>query len=129
MGGLELLSVVDKMRGIASSLIPKVCTGAVSPTNYLNMMCDGMYGEEGSVMKGPPLIVVHRGRDCPIWTYNIMGESTEPVDLVTCASEASKLEFTAFIHKRLPEGVKEPNCLSHEEWGKMPQVKGCGDSK
>jgi len=128
-GGLELLSVVDGMRKIASSLIPKVCPDAVSPAAFLNTMCEGSYSDEGSAMKGPPLIVVHRGRNCPLWTVNVMGEEGDPVDLVTCATEAAKREFTAFIHKRLPEGSNEPNCFSHETFGRQPQVKGYGDAK
>ncbi|CAD7924400.1 unnamed protein product [Amoebophrya sp. A120] len=128
-GGLELLSQVDTMREIATSLIPKVCPDAISPSAHLKTMCDGAYSDEGGARKGPPLIVVHRGRNCPNWKKNIMGESTEPVDLVTCATEAQKQEFKSFTFKRVPDGSTEANCFTHEEQGKESQVLGYGDEK
>eukprot|EP00392_Amoebophrya_sp_AT5.2_P010271 g10331.t1 len=128
-GGLELLSMVDKMREIATSLIPKVCPNALSPSLHLKDMCEGNYSDEGGARKGPPLIVVHRGRNCPNWKKNVMGESTQPVDLVTCATEAAKGEYKSFTHKRVPEGSTEANCFTHEEQGKEQQVAGYGDEK
>jgi hypothetical protein len=100
VGALSKLNDWSFRTESAQGLIPHICPEAVSIHHSFDKMC-----EAGALL-------LHRGRTCHDWTYELCAEG--PLDLAGCRNAAMIKGFQGFIHTDVSqlEDVTECNCLA-----------------
>lgn len=109
VAGLAKLNDYGFRQSTAQQFIPSICPDAYSPKVIEKKQCEKKFA------------IVHRGRTCHNWTKEL---SDKPVDVVTCRDLAEAAGYIGFIHTE--STGQEPNCFTHEELGKVPQVNDAG---
>jgi len=100
VGALSKLNDWSFRTESAQSLIPHVCPEAISVKHTFDKMCSS------------GALLLHRGRTCHDWTYELCTEG--PLDLRGCRNAAMDMGFVGFIHTDVSqvEDATECNCLT-----------------